>query len=206
MALPTASMPAKPFLRVAAEPSDLGFVEFTVNTNLPTPLAAMASLDLQSQKPHDSAIGTSHKVTLTGAVTVFRIKAVNDDDGMDDKALPNGLYDAGVIVGPRWDENKAIASLTKIFEAKQTVRLHSGRERATVERQDTLQKWVIHNVPSDAPWNQQKYVAKLGPFKKSASSLSALHDAYYFPEADITLIVNRSRQEVSLWRVGRAER
>lgn len=136
-------------------------------------------------------------------MTVFKVKAVNDDDGLDGKALPDGLYDATVIVGPRWDENKFIASLTKTLEAKQTVRFNSGRDRAALEQQNELQKWVIDNVPSNAPWNEQKYVAKLGTYQKSASSLSAPHDAYYFPNADMTLIVNRPRQEVTVWRVGR---
>ena len=178
-------------------------VEFTVKTNLPTPLTAMASLHLQGQKDHDTAIGTSHRVSLTGPTTIFSVHAI-DDDGMDGKALPTGRYDAGVIVGPKWVENKSIATLPENVESKCTVELNSGRTRASVERQNDLQKWVIDNVPSDAPWNEQKFKAKLGPYEKSPSTLSPLHDAYFFPNADMTLIVNRLRQEVSIWRIGHA--
>ena len=65
---------------------------------------------------------------------------------------------------------------------------------------------MIDNVPSDAPWSEEKFRTKLGPFEKSVSTLSPLHDAYYFSDADVTLIVNRFRHEVSIWRVGRAVR
>lgn len=51
MRIPNATMPTKPLLLLVAEPSESGFVEFRVNTNLPTPLAAMASLDLHGQNP-----------------------------------------------------------------------------------------------------------------------------------------------------------
>lgn len=130
---PTPSMPAvrtlpsAPSLEVSAKLAEPGMVEFTVKTNLPTPLAAMASLELQGQKEDSAAIGTSHKVTLTGPTTTFRLRVVDDDNGMDGKALPKGRYNAGVIVGPKWDENKTIASLPELLEVKQTIELRSGR-------------------------------------------------------------------------------
>ncbi len=123
---------------------------------------------------------------------------------MDGKALPDGYYDADVIVGPNWEENKTIASFPSGFEGKQTIHLRSNRTRASVEHQNELQKWVIDYVPSDAPWNEQAFKSRLGPYEKSASILSPMHDAYYFPEADMTLIVNRVQQQVAIWRVGHA--
>jgi hypothetical protein len=200
------ALPSAPSLEVSTKPLDPGTVEFTVRTNLPTPLSAMASLDLQGQKDKETAIGTSHKVTLTGPMTVFVVKAINDDDGMDGKALPDGYYDADVMIGPKWEENKTIASYPSKFEAKQTIQLHSSRSRASVEHQNELQKWVIDNLPSDAPWNEGKFKSRLGPYEKSASSLSPMHDAYYFPDADMTLIVNKVQQQVTIWRVGHASK
>jgi hypothetical protein len=198
------TLPSNPSLGINAKLSKTGMVEVTVTTNLPTPLAAMVSLSLQGQKDHDTAIGTSQHVTLTGQTTTFSIKAVNNDDGMDGKALPKGDYDADVIVGPRWDENKIIASLPKNLEAKRTIALFSGPARASVEHRNKLQTWVMENVPADAPWDESRFKAKLGSYQKSVSTRSPLVDAYYFPEADMTLIVSRVSRVVLIWRAGNA--
>src|ERR1035437_2831052 len=177
-----AGMPNKPSLTVSATTPQPGAVQFTVTTNLPTPLAAMASLDLQGQKDSDTAIGTSKKVALTGPTTVFLIQAVNDVDAMDGKSLPTGSYDASVLIGTKWDENKSIANLSENLEAKQTIKLHSDRTTAFVKQKNELQTWIIENVPSNAPWNEQKFEAKLGSYERSASTLSPFDDAYYFPK------------------------
>lgn len=60
---PAKTLPSNPSLGIDAKLSKAGMVEFTVTTNLPTPLAAMASLFLQGQKDDDTAIGTSQQVT-----------------------------------------------------------------------------------------------------------------------------------------------
>ncbi len=123
---------------------------------------------------------------------------------MDGKALPKGSYDAGVIVGPKWDENKSIASLPKNLEAQRTITLFSGPARAFAQRRDNLQRWVLEDVFPDAPWNEEKFKAKLGRYQKSVSTRSPLVDAYYFPEADMTLIVSRVSHVVLTWRAGHA--
>lgn len=100
---------------------------------------------------------------------------------MDGKALPKGSYDAGVIVGPKWDENKSIASLPKNLEAKRTIALFSGPARAFVQRRNKLQAWVIENVPMDAPWNEEKFKAKLGTYQKSVSTRSPMLTTFQRP-------------------------
>ena len=197
------SVPTSPELKVSARVVEPGSVEFTVTTNLPTPLGAMASLDLQGQKDTDTAIGSSERVTLTGPTTTFKVMAVNNDNGMDGKPLAAGSYDADVIVGTKWKGNEAIASLPQNVEAKQTLVLSGTRTVSEVVRKDALQKWVIETVSANTPWNEAQFRAKLGSYEKVPSTLSRLHDAYYFPQADMTLIVNRLRREVSVWRVGR---
>jgi len=59
------------------------------------------------------------------------------------------------------------------------------------------------NVDIGILWNESQFVAKLGKFSKSASDLN-LHDAYYFEDADMTIIVSRVKNTVALWRMGRA--
>jgi hypothetical protein len=200
------ALPASPSLVLAVQAFQPGIVQFTVTTNLPTPLAAMASLDLQGLKPNDSAVGTSHNIILDQPITTVTLKAVNDDNGLDGKALPNGRYDAEVTIGPKWDENKSIASLSGNLVAKQSIEFKSGRSQRAVKRMGELQGWVMENVPADAPWNEARFVAHLGHYEKAHSDLSSFQDAYYFPDADMTLIVNRVQGRVSIWRPGRATR
>jgi hypothetical protein len=195
-------LPTKPSLILAVKIADDGAVQFTVTTNLPTPLAAMASLDLQGLRPQDTAIGTSHRVTLNQATTTFYVKAINDDNGLDGKALPMGQYDAEVIVGPKWVENKSISTLPDILRAKQSIWLRSNRSQTAVKRMGELQGWVIENVPMDAPWDEARFVTKLGHYEKTQSDRSPYTDAYYFPDADMTLIVNHIQEKVLIWRVG----
>ena len=194
-------LPSVPSLSVEAQPID-GEVEFTVKTNLPTPIAATASLDLQGLKDNDTAVGTSKDVILNAPVTNFAVKSVNDVNSLDGKPLPKGNYDASILVGPKWTQNTAISSLPSNIEAKQTVVLGGSRSAASVRQKDDLQRWAVDNVPSNEPWSAARFRAKLGPYSESPSTLSPLHDAYYFPQADMTLIVNRVRDEVSIWGTG----
>jgi hypothetical protein len=196
---PAQVVPEKPSLTIAARSLTARLVQFTVRTNLPTPIAAMASLDLQGQRDDDTAIGAQRDVTLTGPTTTFTVEAL--DHG---KPLPKGSYEADIFVGPKWKENGKIASISNNLEAKQTITIGEGRSRASVERQLALKKWVMENVFAGDPWSDRKFRAKLGPYEKTVATFSPLQDAYYFPQADATLIVNRLLQKVSVWRMGRA--
>lgn len=199
------TLPPNPFVSVTAISLDQSHVRLIVKTNLPTPIAAMASLDLHGQKDNETAIGASKKITLNGTTTTYDLKAVDNENGPDEnKPLPGGLYDVGVIVGPKWDENKVISALPTNLEAKQVISLKGSRTRVSAVRQLALQRWVMETLPTDAPWNERTLKAKLGPYTKEPATLSPFHDAYYFPEADTTLIVNRVQHVVSIWRFGKA--
>lgn len=65
---------------------------------------------------------------------------------------------------------------------------------------------MMLNVISGTPWDQSDFQKRLGKAVKRHSDLSHLHDAYYFPGADMTLIVNRFKNEVSVWRMGQETR
>ena len=58
------------------------------------------------------------------------------------------------------------------------------------------------NIGMNVPWNRENFEARLGPAQKGPSTMSRLHDAYYFPNADMTFLVNRLKNEVTVWRVG----
>ena len=74
------------------------------------------------------------------------------------------------------------------------------------QRRRWQQRWVMSNVIIGTPWDEQRLKAQLGSYEKRQAELSHLHVAYYFAEPDMTLIVNRLKGEVTIWRKGRAMR
>ncbi|MDO9473068.1 MAG: hypothetical protein Q7J28_08425 [Caulobacter sp.] len=193
----------KPSLKVDAKPISPDEVEFEVTTNVPTPIQVMASVNLANQKPDDVWIGYSDKVTLTGPVTTFVL-----DTSKARQPLPNSSYEADVAFYPRWgaEGNEAAKGFPELSDTKVIELQGTGSTRSAAVRREELQKWVMLNVDMNTPWNEGEYVAKLGKHKKSKADLSHLHDAYYFPDADMTLIVNRLKGEVTIWRQGRQTR
>jgi hypothetical protein len=196
-------LPANPQLMLEAEPVSSNQVRFTIRTNLPLPVEVMAAVSLANQKPEDTYIGHDERATLAEPTTVFIL-----DASKANKPLPKGRYEAEVSFYPRWGaEQSPAARGAPQLRAVQTVTLRgSGISRAEAELRNERQKWVMGNVNMNSPWDEGAYVARLGPYEKSPADLSRLHDAYYFPGADMTLIVNRLRGEVTIWRMGRASR
>lgn len=192
-----------PTLAVAAKPVSDHEVEFTITTSLPPPVEVMASVDLAGQKDDDVYIGHSERVRLSGPVT----RAVVDTSKAK-QDLPAGDYVAAVAFYPRWGaEGNARAAGAPELRASQPVTLRaSGVSRAAAQARNARQVWVMENVIVGTPWDEAAFVKRLGPYEKSPAELSHLHDAYYFPGADMTLIVNRLRNEVSIWRTGRQTR
>lgn len=54
----------------------------------------------------------------------------------------------------------------------------------------------------DTPWDETFFTVQLGPFEKMRSANFNL-DAYYFPDAGVTLLVNTPGSRVVTWRKGR---
>jgi hypothetical protein len=79
----------------------------------------------------------------------------------------------------------------------------SGQSSDQAQKAVIMQKWVMENVISGTPWNEAAFRQQLGRSEKYPSTMSHLHDAYYFPTPDMTLLVNRLKGEVSVWRFGR---
>ena len=81
----------------------------------------------------------------------------------------------------------------------------NGATQASVDeraRKTKLYNWAALNLESGMPWDRQTFEAKLGPSTKGPSTLSRNHDAYYFADPDITLLVNRVTNEMTVWRKG----
>ena len=63
----------------------------------------------------------------------------------------------------------------------------------------------MENVSIGTSLNENQFIQRMGQFEKSASTLN-LHDAFFFPDTDMTIIVivSRVNNTVAMWRMGRA--
>ena len=191
---------SKAEMSLEASALDATQVRFVVTTNLPTPVEVMAGVALVGQKPYDIFIGYTEKVSLDGPRTEFVL-----DTSVASKPLPSGEYNVEVNFYPRWgaDKGNPAAKAAPRLDATDRISLGgSGEKRADAERRNELQRWVMSNIAMNVPWNRANFESRLGRSSKGPSTLSHLHDAYYFPDADMTLLVNRLKNEVTLWRVG----
>ena len=196
-----ATMPAKPFLSIEPKVLDAHRVQLTIGTNLPMPIKVATSIDLHGQKPDDTYIGYSEFVTLTGANTVAVL-----DTSKADKPLPAAEYDATVDFFPKWgaEGNDLAKGAPQLHAEKQfQLKASGGSAKDAVLLRDR-QRWVMENVNAKSPWSKVTFERRLGKSEKGRSDLSHLHDAYYFPGADMTLLVNRLQNQVTTWKMGHA--
>ena len=179
-------------------------VELTITTNIPLPVEVMASIDLADQRPDETYIGYTKRLRLALPVTVHVL-----DTSQAREPLPSGNYEAVVSFYQRWgakDGNPAAASIPDM-EAKQLIAFKGSGETADLVRsRNEKQNWVMENFVMNSPWNERYYIGRIGNYEKSKATLSHLHDAYYFPMADMTLLVNRLRNDITVWRLGRASK
>ncbi|HEX8300156.1 hypothetical protein [Sphingomonas sp.] len=203
-AIETASprtMPAKPFLSIEPKALDAHRVQLTIGTNLPMPIKVATSIDLRGQKPTDTYIGYSEFITLTGASTTVVL-----DTSKSDKPLPAGDYDATVDFFPKWgaEGNELAKGAPQLHAEKQLKLAGSSGSAADARQLNEHQSWVMENVAMNMPWSKASFERRLGKSDKGRSDLSHLHDAYYFPGADMTLLVNRLQNQVTTWKMGNA--
>lgn len=175
-------------------------VLLNVNTNIPLPVEVMASLSIKGQNPQDTYIGVSERVRLTSPEQIITI------DGTEEN-LPSGDYVAEVSFYSRWgaeNGSEAAKQITSDIIGQSDVTLSgSGESKNQADEQNIAQRWVMLNVDIGMPWNEGLFVERLGQFSTTASTLN-LHDAYYFEDADMTIIVSRAHDTVAVWRMGRA--
>ena len=189
-------------LSVTPRAIDKNKVELTIRTNLPLPVTVAASIDLAGQAPTDTYIGyQGDDITLRQPETTVIL-----DTSLADKPLPTGRYQASVAFYPAWgaEGNRDAANAPELHADVPFNLGGSGQTATSAGLRDRRQAWVMESLYSNARWNKRNMEHQLGPSEKGVSDLSPLHDAYYFSGADVTLIVNRVRNEVSIWRLGRA--
>lgn len=198
-------------ISVKAKPVSAYEVEVKIKTNIPLPVEVMASVSIKGQNPQDIYIGTSKKIKLSAPEQTVIL------DGRDEN-LPAGEYSVEVAFYPEWGaeigsiEAKRINS--EIIGQADVTLTGSGESKAQTDAKNdakyNAREWAMQNAGIGTPWNEDQFVAKIGPFKKSASELNLtaapgfLFDAYYFEYVDMTIIVSRATNKVVIWRDGLA--
>ena len=176
-------------------------VEFTVKTSIPLPVVVMAEVSLKGQGPNDVWIGYSKRVRLKTPEQTF----VLDTRTQKDK-LPAGDYLAQVSFYPRWgakNGNPKASRISHEITASDEVSLHgSGKSSRNVSEQRELHKWVMDNVSVGMAWNEKSFVRRLGSYESIKAGRN-LHRSFYFPKADVTILVNTHNSTISTWRNGR---
>lgn len=187
-------------ISLRATPTSAYVVSLAVTTNIPLPVEVMAGVSAKGQAPTDTFIGVSKRVMLTSPEQTVEIDGASEN-------LPSGEYIAEVTFYPRWGaENgteRAKAITNEIIGAADVTLGGSGESKGQVDQRNIAQKWVMENVSVGSAWNESEFAQRMGQFEKSASTLN-LHDAYFFPETDMTIIVSRVNNTVATWRMGKA--
>ena len=110
---------------------------------------------------------------------------------------------------PRWGASNGNPKAKKIKDeisaSVEIILQGSGESTEDAKKRNELQKWVMENVIVGTPWNEQDFVQRLGKYKKIKADLR-LHEGFYFPKADMTILVNTVKGTISTWRMGRASK
>ncbi|MBZ9715272.1 hypothetical protein [Deinococcus multiflagellatus] len=199
-------------LKVKATAKSAYQVQADITTNLPDGASLSVNLGLANQKPSDAFIGTDFQTVLVkGGRASILIDGTKRVMPVGSK-LPAGTYDVEVSFYPNWEANRAVASrlgLQAPLEAVTQVRLGaSGQSVSAAQNKIELQRWVRLNVNSGDRWDSAYYVAKLGPYTplQLESGNPRVLKMLYFPKIDMTFMVNVVKNEIVVWRSGKANR
>ena len=76
-----------------------------------------------------------------------------------------------------------------------------GYQAALMQKQQIKREWIVSHAHPGSPWNPDYYKANLGEYKVIATKNDKPNTSYYFPEADMTFIVN-DKKEIVTWMAG----
>jgi hypothetical protein len=165
-----------------------------VKTNAHLPLDTYASVTPAGLKQDETFIGNDQSITLRQPTTTFAIDLVQDG-----KALPAGKYVASVE-----SVDKADLSAPPQFAAHRDIVIPGpASESVNLRHRNSLQRWVLGEMDLMRPWSDAELRSKLGRFERYESPNAVNSIVYYFPEADVSLFVDPSRQKVFAAKLGR---
>ena len=198
------SSKSAPKIEVGSKVKTENVIEFTIETNIPLPIEIMASIDLKNQNPDDVHIGTRKKIKIDKSPLVF-------DFNIAEAKLPSGEYQTKVTFYPKWgakNGNELARKIQTAISGFSSIELSTSHESAerTIEF-NRKQSWVMDNVAIETPWDENKFKIALGNFDELqvTNRNPKIIKVYYFPEADMTIFVNKLKKSVLTWRTGKTD-
>jgi hypothetical protein len=173
-----------------------------IETNIPLPVEIMVGAALHGQGPKDTYIGRDLRMTLSTSPQAFSIPI--DQDG----GLPTGTYDVEATFYPLWGAKNgpeaAQAISTEISASKPLSLRGSGEPSTKAIHRKEARYWLMSSTAMGDAWNLSKFETKLGKGEEfKPTGANDLVTAYYFPDADVTLFVNKYKNEMMTYRMGR---
>ncbi len=178
-------------------------VAYEIETDIPLPVEVMISIGLANLKPAESAIGTSERIKITQSPFVHSLDISNAE-------LPSGMYETKVTFYSNWGAKNSNNGAKKIkgdITGKNQIELQTSYGTAEERKaKDKKQRWVIENVIIGTPWDIKKFNEELGEYEelKVTNRNPEIIKVYYFNEADMTIFVNKLKNNVATWRMGEA--
>lgn len=125
------------------------------------------------------------------------------DSGRFSYSMPSATYNATVDFYPKWKGNESLRDLPRLHAEKLIQLTGSGKTKESVIQKSERQKWVMKNVILKYPWDKKSLERRLGKSIKGKTRLQRNHhEAYYFPDTDVTMNVNTLLNEVTIWDIG----
>jgi hypothetical protein len=189
-------------LSVQAKPLSNNKVELIVESDLPHPVLLSGEASLHGQRSEDIYIGYFERLRLDSSRQTFVL-----DASKEGKDLPNGDYDVIVQFNPAWaaepDASPLLSEFTRKITDATRVRLTDGKISAKeADARNRARYWLMTTFYADMPWKESKFVQHLGRYELIPAEWGH-HKGYYFPKADMTVLVNLLTKTASAYRDGK---
>lgn len=189
-------------LDLSARPLPGRKVEFTITTNIPLPIDVMAEVHLVGGKPRDPWIGYQERVGVDKSPMVIVL-----DTSKSEESLPKGNYEARVFFNSRYAKNPQAAAIKGSYKPTcELGTLGSGESAAARMKREQQQRWVMENIIGGDAWSPIEWWWRFGKSEEvplDAGLNPRVLKAFYFPDIDMTFIVNTLKGEITAWRLGR---
>lgn len=185
-----------PEIRIQANQNDNHTVSFLIETNIPLPIEAMASLDLKWQSDDDTYIGSSKRIEIKKTPFEFTIDLTEDE-------LPNGEYVANINFYPVWwAKNELAKKIENEISAAQDI-IISNWYWTPQERKELKdnQLWVMENLWAGTERNINTVKSKIWNYEEiDVIKNPIVVQAFYFPKADVTIFVSKPKKNIITYK------
>lgn len=169
-------------------------------SNIPGDIEVMVSVGLTGQAPDDIFVGTSQRASL---------KDGHGETVVQLSEIPQGDYEVDATFYPRWgfkDGNKIEDIVEPIASETHVLALTGSGESSEAHlNRNEGQMWVMDNISVGTPWEPESLRARFGEWEEFPATKRNpdIIKNYYFPDIDMTIVVNKLKGEAVTWSNGR---